>query len=1743
MMMSPQRAGVCSFRSLMAWMRANMELADYKRFKCDFKLQMLNDFVKASAMDPDVKVEDWRLIRRTHQSVCQAIIKLRAQKLVGDDYIKSVQGPLKMSAEWIIANKSCRCKKGPDSIDLKYEKCGSGQTIFNPHSLENPLCELITGLQSKDAMMQSCSFALEAFKEIRCSHPATIEKDLINAHELASNAWKGREDVPLHLGLINLTVRLPLERQFWEKAIGGQPKNAEALIHTLGELSNYFLKSCFTVPESSVINPEKVYVLSKIIHLQHLLCRLGHPKSVWEDVEFPRLENDAFFCNFPDLQMNSEMAQMKKAATDRKPTKSVTTKKGHGYSCTRSYRSICLIDPDEIVGDEKSVGLKMAFETCQYGIDNPIENIIREKYPEIIAAIQKSEMTYQSLPTKCQDAHIFASSLLPPWIKAMRDSALSYEHLIKSGVGPLEALDRDLDIRPKYLVQDDKEKKSSTIFVSLQGVNSDIYHHPDSKRVKENNLSFAGVYTKQPSSLIKALKTVASATNNHAESLLLPSELAKIFFEENKKYIHDLEFKEILHPLVAGELKHMEVLEYFTKHPEKLKEREYQILLHVMLFGEGLTENLSVNGYPELLEAFIKKNYQFLVNENALQAAVFFLKVSSQLKSFCPKQPFFQESLTELQKLSHRKGIDAETKSVVLAELVAELGEKEVLSEQEIRWLLAGSIYLKENTIETKDLEDPDTMRRANQALPYHTERILQTLKMGDPNQKLLNAILCDLRAGYEKGKTWIKIENIGGVPSFATSDGEFVFYPLFSELHSSSGQNLLPLTIRENSLFRRHFPTIEKGTVHPGGVFSFKDQYQHETLVHMHGDQIVIEKQLKLFENDQGFYRLLPSASLLMETERGEVKSPIGSRSIVQDNVLWQSLAIDKEGACKIVALDPKTGKACYEFRAVVPHHEIIQKKIDEERNNEIAQIREKHFLDFLIKSEIEKLPPKKIVQPNSCIQIYEVRDLRVKEEINLGKTSRLLSHFEDPSYIHEWYNDQNKLVKLELPRFDLTFVPHTTEPGKFACKQFPGYHLNLAKEVPGLGVHLHYIVLENSKGECKVLLPVQKLLKPQKLEVLLPRYDIERNLERGNQKVHAYFTYHLGKKGALSHKSREANLYLAQVMATAQQYNKAVACLKKHGEKLSLYSPAEKSTLECITKIADVTGDKSGNGIAIRLFAFYLLMKNGVVNHQEFSEREIEAVRKEYNLYLNHYGNATAVKLTRAQEIFLLKALLQQEYDAVHYLRLHELDTPSARKLNCAKAQKNSEKTTGVDSDIDYFELSTFFESKDRDTLDELYMTRFHGNLKQHFNHYYEMARTGTNEEREWLKTAMPFVRTADEGAYSGLAKIFEAILDKPKDFDEIPKKTHNSIKDHENREEWKRNVRSAAKEYCKRSRALEQPAIDLSVRDLTAKHYHLDKKTSVQPDIILNYPMRAALAEQCYFKEVQKPLAKKLISHWGGMNDKMNTFVQMLKSDKKALLIDYLCSEINNTLAAQTFIESLDKDIQNVVESAREMIPRLRPLCFKAEQKKGDPSQVEACRETIQQIKLTDPVAKKEQDRLINDLAALPPSTTYQLNSDEKHLEKSMQLLNEGKELKKNLTVEEVNLAVLRKILDSLDFEGKQCLNDLKVELLNLANQEIDSQSVKNLNQIHKWAGKQKAVSLDELIVFYARRNASALCQRNPALTVEDAGKIFTKIENYLLYATRDQQRARSEENCKSLKRCSKKGKGWTALKLRI
>ncbi|MEI8366770.1 MAG: hypothetical protein WCF65_10180, partial [Parachlamydiaceae bacterium] len=265
-----------------------------------------------------------------------------------------------------------------------------------------------------------------------------------------------------------------------------------------------------------------------------------------------------------------------------------------------------------------------------------------------------------------------------------------------------------------------------------------------------------------------------------------------------------------------------------------------------------------------------------------------------------------------------------------------------------------------------------------------------------------------------------------------------------------------------------------------------------------------------------------------------------------------------------------------------------------------------------------------------------------RISDGSILGKNTLHFGDFEKPAFVHEWYSPKTKkLIEVDLPRFNLTFTPSSKKPEDLYCTQFPGWKLDKNRDVPSLGSCNYGLVLVNDQGKRKVILPNQELKALAKKDSVASAIDREQKSLRGKRGESQYFAYTLDTAGGLKpdHEAKCANLFLAKTLLAHRNYDEAARILYRYGNKLGPYTQEELGHLQQIASMQKLNGDASGNCSAVALYAAILALNNEAVDN--WAKKSPEIVSEIYAKYLNLFSHVTAIKLSREQEISLIKDL----------------------------------------------------------------------------------------------------------------------------------------------------------------------------------------------------------------------------------------------------------------------------------------------------------------------------------------------------------------------------------------------------------------------------------------------------------------------------------------------------------------------
>ncbi|MBA3238120.1 MAG: DUF3638 domain-containing protein [Parachlamydiaceae bacterium] len=1467
-----QFSGLCAWRSPMAFISTKMLKDHYKQLICDMKLQNLIDRVSVSHKETFsrngwwhrlvdfifgkevVSKAQWKLLDKSHQKLSRTIAKAFDQGIVGSQYAMYASYKLQKLSGKIEEMRDPAYKPEPQVLNPNKRSWEATAVNLNSFNLTHqPLHEQLESASNKMGT-QPCSFAYES---IQSSFSKEYEEALKEILLSAETALQAGEEQALNIALVDWMRQL--DAKDFAETFEEDPEKAKDVMEDLGKLSKIFFETCLRLPDAYVVHPDKQYALTKLLYLQQQLAIIIEPENL-KLLQFNLSSNDSLFFKVGDttiheefyrivhsldasadsfraIQKELEILRVEEQALERRENDLLSDKrKLFGYS-EKNKMNVEVLKIDEELNeitemtkfvekkcDEKYELLKKNHDLMNkkgnYNFNHrfnlgessyfhfitdrknwAMESQIQDLFPDVVKELSVSNPDFIFLDEAQKNAYMYASDKLPEWFKSMRDTHLYLLYLSHECIGnpPIEKIDCSLILRVKKLTDDWAE-----IYFSVKGLTGDlIKQYSEVKKIRDKPiLRYAGFY--RPFQCPKLGKLINHCAKEAENKYRFEKNILASHVSDYSIGISDELFKEIKHILLHDELRIAKAFAYFTKSPAKLAIPDYQSLFQIFMFEKNaLINEFKIPGFTDKFAEFMQTQLDRYTTEGNIQTSVFLLRMCRLFERFAPDKMEFQGSIDKLRALLEKVGLEPEDKSVIYGELVAALSKKQKLDPEDHLDLLIGTAYLQENPIPLK-WSCPQTNKEVGESLHIHARSIEDTLidASGEPNTNLLNTIKRKMKGG---GKRSWEATCAKGQFSYFTSDRNpsYTYYPLTSRLLVQNMKVSLPSDIRQHPHFQQLFSSVSKGTIKGANFYRFKDRSGNKTLIRKMPNVLIIEQ-----ERDGKWYQFVPREAFLYEIRDEKFpQSVLASRHLVENFNHWQNL--DEPSLVEIVdaATNEPYAQAC---------------------------LKEEWGYGFTDRYG-DPLP-----NPQNVVSVK-----RYAQELQLGKAQTVLTHFEDASFIQEWYEDSllsTQLRHVELPRFNLSFT-YDVKNSRLASDQFNegGFFLSTEQYVSALGAYTHYLVLENDKGEKKILIPNHWLANLEDdRESLEAKHAINQNLAPENDFKQSYGIYILNANGELVSGTKKSNLFLSYIYSAVQEYGRAAKLLRKYAVKLSSYSNEEELLLSNIIDLGEIVGDSSGNGIAARTFATYLLIKNKTDHTQTVNKELRKCVAPLLSDYLSHYSNITELKLTPEEEAFLIKFALNDKFDTKLFIRLEELDPSYAKQyvLPLVKEDKMSVPRDDVAMTFTKMfsnqecpstaELSRGEELKIFD-FSKMLITRVGGYMQSNFFDLYEIARIGSDEDKKRLKKGLIFFRH-QEGAPWG--KLLECVLQNPEAFSP-PDIKHV---DHEQRNKWWSNVLAVADDVgAGKLNELETfQKAPMEVANLTQEDFRLDDEQYLPPAI---------------------------------------------------------------------------------------------------------------------------------------------------------------------------------------------------------------------------------------------------------------------------------------------------------------------
>lgn len=846
--MTPQQAGICPTRSVMAFLRTKLGHDSYKRFHAELKIQTLVDKVqKAQNRTPlwhkliprilrsffftpiDPRVEE-RLLEKSRNKLALSIDKLYRQKIVGKKFLTSAQSQLTKLNEPLQKAQEHRQetteRKDAPSYSAPNEAVQKDHFPKEYSPLYKQLEELSPGLKQYHFYAQAITRQGATFSEIRT---------------LAEQGWNDKEDAAVCSGLLEWISTLKVDEKAWKRT----PEEAQKMCEDLSAIAHVLFKTYFMIPYPERIARERITAILKLQWIQCILANSIHENFIKTSGyhQLPWLLHSPFLV---------EADANKREEAER----------------------ICQIRPfdEELTFDRYENYLLKVFNSRAdlAAMPGVTEDLIRSIAPSIPG--------WKNLNNALRCAHIYASPLLPAWQRAIRDTNMFLMYLMSGKIANPAVIDRKtaftFSLKVEELIHD-----SASVKMSIEGLTPELLNNP---LVTQYQVHHEPLWRYRPnfrpfqSQDLEKLVAKALTSRCYSEKQLLSGTVTDLGIT-----MPDEEYKELSHLFIKPHYNnkpHVKLLAYFTKHPEKIKDPDYQTLFTILFFELKPPQNAP---FIKNVEKFITTNLERMLGENELQAALFLLQKMRELATFYPTSKELEKSQQKVRALLQRPGLAPFEKSLLYKELIVHLGQKKVLTQSEVQEFAIAYTYTTSNPIPAKWF-DPASEHLACKAIHKHLKALSDYIKR---DTSFINTIVSALNP-TAKSHHWQKSQEQNGVAQYTTEDSKMLFDPLQGLLVTYNLEGMLPLDIVEHPHFKMLFPDVKKAIVKKGGIYQFTSAKGNPVLVKIKNGVLEIEQQL-----ENRWHRFIPDHAFYKRNQEGKIECAFLSRTLINGYSHWHSL------------------------------------------------------------------------------------------------------------------------------------------------------------------------------------------------------------------------------------------------------------------------------------------------------------------------------------------------------------------------------------------------------------------------------------------------------------------------------------------------------------------------------------------------------------------------------------------------------------------------------------------------------------------------------------------------------------------------------------------------------------------------------------------------------------------------------------------------------------------------------------
>lgn len=789
----------------------------------------------------------------------------------------------------------------------------------------------------------------------------------------------------------------------------------------------------------------------------------------------------------------------------------------------------------------------------------------------------------------------------------------------------------------------------------------------------------------------------------------------------------------------------LKTIDYFSGIGSgKLADHDMRMVCRFLLFEDHNIEKLLSKNkdLTKKFAQFVTAGWNHYIQRGDIAAATFFIELGRNFDEIAQaqgmRQPLgeYRDTLTTALK---NKNLQAEEKTLLYQQLAASYlsHPPTSLTKDDCSALLQATVFI--NTYPLKK-------EKATQHLQSQIAKVL--LHWQEPIQSLLNdeaarnEICSNIIAAMDPGapaQPWL-IDTTNSL--YKSIDGSYALDVKKGLIYFKDKQlTSLPLPILKNSSFQKIFSETD----YPCRALSSKESHYE----FIDERQIVTQiKGKKIFQqiNNQWYELIFPQD--LGEAFMNSNLLPADFIYLCEQSNLWAPTQITSDEKFNILVRNKK---------GEITHQIALTK------NPQTDPLSQGNFLIESCQKGDGKSPPLTLVDLLNTTSSLPVQRPALYEIAKKGMLFKDLA---------------NNLKELELTSLGLSFDIRYEHGMSLAyCKEKPGYFLAPYQGFRGLAPIKGACVLENKKGEKKLVIPYGTIV-PQGLGSLKTEYDI--NVERNSKEKS--ITFELDQ---LSHpivKSTEQKIFLAYLFLEQKNYSAAKNLLEAAITPAIALSSQERALLNKIAILPSFNKDASPHATAVVLYAIKLLADTPSQGKASQTEKNPElsgeqwcTIARSYYYYKQQLSTIPNLALIGKEEKIVANYLLKKldecrslNPQANVYAKilvtteLRLLDNPGSLTYESAifDRVKEAEETYNVINKLqDYFRATDFSNTANREPI---LSSRPGKQFPNHFLDFYEQA---LKEKERFL----PLLAAAcqDKEIPSELLDLLKGVIAEPTSF----------------------------------------------------------------------------------------------------------------------------------------------------------------------------------------------------------------------------------------------------------------------------------------------------------------------------------------------------------------------------------------